>query len=63
MGDFGVVVLIIFITIRVLIALGIVYLIFYEVRRTKRRRVERRDKETSRDANTKDTDGSSGNGG
>jgi hypothetical protein len=63
MGDFGVVVLIIFIAIRVLIALGIVYLIFYEVRRLRKPKVRGEDKETKRDANAKDADSSSGNGG
>ena len=59
MGDFGVVVLVIFIIIRVLIAAGIVYLIFYEVRRSRKQKVEKY-KETKKDADGKDVDSSSG---
>ena len=58
MGDSGVVVLVIFTIIRVLIAAGIVYLIFYEVRRLRKRRDERY-KETQKDADGKDVDSSS----
>ena len=59
MGDFGVVVLVIFIIIRVLIAAGIVYLIFYEVRGLRKRKDEKY-KETKKDADGKDVDSSSG---
>ncbi len=59
MGDFGVVVLVIFIIIRVLIAAGIVYLIFYEVRGLRKRKDEK-SKETKKDADGKDADSPSG---
>ncbi len=62
MDDFGIVVLIIFIIIRVLIAFGIVYLIFYEVRRLRKSKGEKY-KETKKDADRKDVDGSSGSRG
>ena len=67
MGDFGYVVMVIFIIIRILIAAGLFYLIVVEVRRYKRRRVkrdtlnvERSMEETDEDANGKDVDSSSG---
>jgi len=59
MGDFGYVVLIIFIIIRILIAVGLFYLIVVEIRRYKRHKVEE-DKETNEDANGKDIDNSPG---
>lgn len=52
MESFGLVVLIIFILIRVMIAVGLIYLIVYEVRKYKR---SRKDKEGEEDANTKKT--------
>lgn len=52
MESFGLVVLIIFILIRVMIAVGLIYLIVYEVRKYKR---SRKDKEGDEDANTKET--------
>ena len=58
MGDLGIIVLIIFIIIRVLIAAGIVYLIFHEVRRLKKPKGEKY-RETKKDANRKDVDSSS----
>jgi predicted membrane protein len=56
-SNFGYVVLIIFILIRVLIAAGLFYLIVAEVRRYKRRRV-RKDREDNEDADGKDVDSS-----
>ncbi len=62
MGDFGLVVLVIFIIIRILIAGGLFYLIVSEVRRYKKRRVKDT-KETDEDVNGKGADGSSGSRG
>jgi len=64
MGDFGIVVLIIFIIIRLLIAGGLVYLIVYEVRKLRRseKQKARNHKETDRDGHGKDVGGSSGGG-
>lgn len=63
MGNFGLVVLILFIIIRIMIAGGLVYLIIYEARRYKRRSTERSEG-ISRDANGKEvrkhSDSSSG---
>ena len=59
MGDLGIVVLIIFTVIRLLIAAGIVYLIFYEVRRSRKHKAEKY-RETKEDADRKDVDSSSG---
>ena len=59
MGDLGTIVLIIFIIVRVLIAAGIVYLIFYEVRKLKKPEDEK-SKETKKDADGKDADSPSG---
>lgn len=59
MNNPGLVVLVIFIAIRVLIAFGIVYLVFYEVRRLKRQRSDRNE-EITRDVNGEDVDNSSG---
>ncbi len=59
MGDFGYVVLIIFIIIRILIAGGLLYLIVVEVRRYRKRR-EGKDKETYENAGGKDADDSNG---
>ena len=61
MGDFGYVVLIIFVVIRVLIAAGLLYLIIAEVRRYKIRSAgKRKDSRADEDANGKDADDSSG---
>jgi predicted membrane protein len=59
MGDFGYVVLIIFIIIRILIAAGLFYLIVIEIRRY-RRRSETRSKEANENAGGKDADDSNG---
>lgn len=58
-GDFGFVVLIIFIIIRLLIAVGLLYLVIYEVRKYRGSRVRKR-KETDKNADGKDAGGSSG---
>ena len=58
MGNFGYVILVIFIIIRILIAAGLFYLIVVEIRRYKRRSVKE-DKETNEDADGKDVDNSS----
>ena len=59
MIDFGFAVLMIFIIIRVLIAVGLFYLIIVEVRRYKKRRPED-DQEIKKNENGKDADGSVG---
>ncbi len=59
MGEFGYVVLIIFIIIRILIAAGLFYLIVVEVRRYRKRR-ESKDKEIHENAGGKDADDSNG---
>ena len=61
MGDFGYVVLIIFVAIRILIAVGLFYLIVIEIRRYRRHSV-RKDRETNADAGGEDADGSHGGG-
>lgn len=68
MGDFGYVVLIIFIIIRILIAAGLLYLIVVEIRRYKRHSSKRNTldverstgEETNEDANGKDVRDSHG---
>jgi predicted membrane protein len=70
MGDFGYVVLIIFIIIRILIAAGLLYLIVVEIRRYKKHSTKRdmldversTGEETDEDANGEDTGSSSGSG-
>ena len=59
MGNFGNVVLIIFLIARILIAAGLFYLIVAEVRRYKKRNV-RKGREANEDVNGKDLDSSSG---
>ena len=59
MGDFGYVILIIFIIIRILIAAGLLYLIVIEIRRYKRRS-ESKNKEAHENAGGKDADNSNG---
>ena len=61
-GNFGIVVLIIFIIIRLLIAVGLLYLVIYEIRKYKKRKVGKYE-ETDKDADGKDVDGSSGSRG
>ncbi len=58
MGDFGIVALIIFIIIRLLIAVGLLYLVVYEIRKYKKRRVKKYG-EIDKDVDGKDVDGSS----
>ncbi len=62
MLNLGEVVLIIFVIARVLIAVGLFYLIIVEARRYRKGRPKRakKDKEIKKDANGKDTDGSHG---
>ena len=59
MGDFGYVILIIFIIIRILIAAGLFYLIVVEIRRY-RRRSETKNREAHENAGGKDADDSNG---
>ena len=59
MVDFGILVLIIFTVIKVLFYLSIGYLIFYEIRKLKRRKAEEY-RETNKDANGKNADNHSG---
>ena len=59
MGDFEIVVLVIFIIIRLLIAAGLLYLVICEVRRYRKSRA-REHKEIDKDADGKDVGGSSG---
>ena len=61
MGNLGTVLLILFIVIRALIAVGIGYLVFCEVRKSRKRGTEEF-RETNKDANRKDVDNSSGGG-
>ena len=64
MLDFGKVVLVIFIVIRVLIAAGLCYLIVVEARRFRKPRVKRKkDREATEDANGKGADDSYGSRG
>jgi len=56
MGNFGYVVLVIFIIIRILIAAGLFYLIIVEIRRYRKHRAT----EKKEDANGKDVDSSPG---
>ncbi len=58
-GNVGTIVLILFIIIRLLIAVGLLYLVIYEVRKYRQDRVKKR-KETNKDADGKDVSGSSG---
>jgi predicted membrane protein len=64
MGDFGVVVLIIFIIIRLMIAVGLLYLVVYEVRklRASKKQKARNYEEADKDGHGKDVGGSSGGG-
>ena len=63
MGDFGYLVLIVFVIIRVLIAAGLLYLIIAEVRRYKgKKRSVRKDDKANENADGKDTDSSRGSG-
>ena len=55
----GFVVLVIFIVIRLLIAFGIAYLVFFEVRKLRRGRTSKPE-ETKKDVNGKDVGSSSG---
>jgi len=59
MGDFGYVILVIFIIIRMLIAAGLFYLIVVEIRRY-RRRSETKNKEANENAGGEDADDSNG---
>jgi len=59
MGDFGYVILIIFIIIRILIAAGLFYLIVVEIRRY-RSRSESKNKEAHENAGGKDADDPNG---
>ncbi|MBD3182271.1 hypothetical protein GF312_08265 [Candidatus Poribacteria bacterium] len=58
MFDFGYVVLIVFIAVRILIAAGLFYLIVSEVRRYKGRRSDR-NRENKENGSTKDLENSS----
>ena len=58
MFDFGYVVLVVFIIARVLIAVGLFYLVLYEVRKAKGSRPKKR-KGTKEDANGEGSDSSS----
>lgn len=64
MGDFGVVVLIIFVIIRLLIAVGLLYLVVYEVRKLRRpkKRKMRNYEETDKNGHGKDVGDSSDGG-
>jgi len=50
MDDFAQVVLIIFIFIRVMLAAGLIYLVYFEVRRIKRVRKKKEEDEDGKDA-------------
>jgi len=58
MGDSGLVVLIIFVIIRLLIAVGLLYLVVYEIRKSRKHYASKY-KETAKDANGQDVDRSS----
>jgi hypothetical protein len=58
MNNFGYVVLIIFILVRILIAAGLFYLIVAEVRRYRRRNVKRKSEETKEYGDRKNADDS-----
>ncbi len=57
-GNFGIVALIIFIIIRLLIAIGLLYLVVSEIRKYKKRRVKKYG-EIDKDVDGKDVDSSS----
>ncbi len=61
MGDLGYVVLIIFIIFRILIAVGVFYLVVVEIRKYKRRSSEK-DRGTVENVDRKDIDSSHGSG-
>lgn len=64
MGDLGVVVLIIFIIIRLMIAVGLLYLVVYEIRKLRRPKKQnvRNYEEAEKNGHGKDVGDSSGGG-
>ncbi len=64
MDEVGAIVLIIFIIARLMIAIGILYLIIYEIRRLRkpRKRKMKNHEETDKDGHGKNVGGSSGGG-
>lgn len=63
MGNFGTIVMVLFVVARVLIVAGLIYLAVIEVRKTKGRRAKsaKRDREDNIHANGKDIDRTPGN--
>ena len=59
MGNFGTIVMILFVVVRTLIVAGLIYLAVIEIRKTKGRRVKKR-KEANGNADGKDIDRTSG---
>ena len=59
MGNFGIIVMILFVVVRILIVAGLIYLAVIEIRKTKGRRAKKRE-EGNGNANGKDIDRTSG---